>query len=105
MTLKELVSAAKLRCRKTAADELDGDIERHVNAAISDLQRIGVTSSFLTEPSDPLIIEAILDYVRANYSIDTTEYPVLIGIYNDMLIKIKGTSKYFEETESESTEG
>ena len=42
VSLAELVSAAKLRCRKTAADELDGDIERHVNAAISDLQRIGV---------------------------------------------------------------
>lgn len=105
MTEKELVSAAKLRCRKTAVDALDEDIERHVNAAVSDLQRIGVTSSFLNEPSDPLIIETILDYVRANYSIDTAEYPVLIGIYNDKLIKIKGTSKYFKDTESETTEG
>lgn len=96
MTKAELLGAAKLRVRKTAKDGLDADVKRLIEAALSDLERIGVHSSWLAAPSDPLIIEAVLSYVKANYSI-ANNYDTLIGIYNMVLTKIKIASKYTAE--------
>ena len=96
MTKAELLSAAKLRVRKSATDGLDADVQRLVDTALSDLERIGVHSSWLTAPSDPLIVEAVLSYVKENYSI-SDDYETLIGVYNMVLTKIKGASKYFAE--------
>lgn len=107
MTKAELLSAAKLRVRKSAADGLDTDVERLVDTALSDLERIGVKSSWLSAPEDPLLIEAVLSYVKANYSI-SDDYDTLIGVYNMVLTKIKGCAKYFaekpEETEDPATD-
>lgn len=96
MTKAELLGAAKLRVRKTAKDGLDADVKRLIEAALSDLERIGVHSSWLAAPSDPLIVEAVLSYVKANYSI-ANNYDTLIGIYNMVLTKIKIASKYAAE--------
>lgn len=95
MTINELYDAAKLRVRKRISDDLDQDVKNAVNAAIADLKRIGVADSWLDTPEDPLIVEAVLSYVKANYSIDTTAYPVLSGIYDMNITKIKGCAKYF----------
>lgn len=96
MTKAELLDAAKLRVRKTAKDGLDADVKRLIETALSDLERIGVHSSWLAAPSDPLIVEAVLSYVKANYSI-ANNYDTLIGIYNMVLTKIKIASKYAAE--------
>ena len=108
MTKAELLSAAKLRVRKSATDNLDTDVERHIDTVLADLERIGVKTSWLAAPTDPLIIEAVLSYVKANYSI-ADNYDVLIGVYNMVLTKIKGTSKYFTtdapEPEATGSEG
>ncbi len=101
MTKAEILDAAKLRVRKTAKDSLDADVERHIATALSDLERIGVNSSWLAEPSDPLIIEAILAYVKASYGI-AGNYDILIGIYNMVLTKIKIAPKYFAEMPPEN---
>lgn len=109
MTKAELLGAAKLRVRKTAKDGLDADVKRLIEAALSDLERIGVHSSWLAAPSDPLIVEAVLSYVKANYSI-ANNYDTLIGIYNMVLTKIKIASKYAakmppeDETETDEAE-
>ena len=95
MTINELYDAAKLRVRKRISDDLDKDVKNAVNTAIADLKRIGVADSWLDTPEDPLIVEAVLSYVKANYSIDTTAYPVLSGIYDMNITKIKGCAKYF----------
>ena len=42
------------------------------------------------------MIEAVLSYVKANYSI-SDDYDTLIGVYNMVLTKIKGCAKYFAE--------
>ena len=96
MTINELYDAAKLRVRKRISDDLDQDVKNAVNTAIADLKRIGVADSWLDTPEDPLIVEAVLSYVKANYSIDTTAYPVLSGIYDMNITKIKGDAKYFK---------
>ena len=95
MTLAELYQAARLRVRKSISDDLDQDVQRIADTAIADMKRIGVSDAWLDEPSDPLIIETILSYVKANYSIDTEAYPVLSGIYDMNMTKIKGDGKYF----------
>ncbi len=103
MTKEELLDAARLRVRKTAKDGLDADVQRLVETALSDLERIGVHSSWLAAPTDPLIIEAVLSYVKANYSI-SGNYETLIGIYNMVLTKIKIVSKYRAEMPPEEKE-
>lgn len=104
MTIVELEKAAKIRIRKSMSDDLDSDVKNHIDAAIADLKRIGVDDSWLSAPTDAIIIEAILYYVRANYSIDVIQYPVLSGIYDKQLTKIKGDSKYFSAMAAESSE-
>ncbi len=103
MTLAELYQAARLRVRKTISDDLDQDVQRVAETAIADLKRIGVNDAWLEEPSDPLIVETILSYVKANYSIDTDAYPVLSGIYDMNMTKIKGDGKYFVAPDPIST--
>lgn len=100
MTLAEIYQAARLRVRKSISDDLDQDVQRIADTAIADLKRIGVSDAWLDEPSDPLIIETILSYVKANYSIDTEAYPVLSGIYDMNMTKIKGDGKYFVAPDS-----
>lgn len=89
MTKEELLAAAKLRVRKTSTDPLDKDVQRHIDFVITDLKRIGVHEGYLAAPEDPLIVEAVLTYVKANYSMDAN-YERLMGSYNMVLTKIKG---------------
>lgn len=89
MTIDELKAAAKLRARKMSSDALDEDVYRHLYFVIADLKRIGVAEEFLENPEDPLIIEAVLTYVKANYSIDSN-HERLMNNYNMILTKIKG---------------
>ncbi|MBR1624912.1 MAG: hypothetical protein IJ676_07170 [Clostridia bacterium] len=96
MTIEKLYEAARLRVRKSISDDLDADVRRLADTAIGDLKRIGVDPSWLENPSDPLIVETVLSYVKANYSIDTTAYPILSGIYDMNMTKIKGDGKYFD---------
>lgn len=93
MTSDELLEAAKLRVRKRSSDLLDVDIQRIIDAAIEDLKRIGVAECYLMKMEDPLILEAVLNYVKANYGI-SDQYERLIGCYHMTLTKIKGTGKY-----------
>lgn len=104
MTIDALYQAARLRVRKSIADDLDQDIQRIADAAIADLKRIGVVDAWLEEPSDPLIVETILSYVKANYSIDTDAYAVLAGIYDMNIVKVKGDGKYFVAPEPISSD-
>lgn len=96
MNKKELLEKAKLRARKSNADKLDEDVEQLVEVAIEDLRRIGVNATWLEDPEDPLIVEAVLNYVKAHYGIND-QYETLIGCYNMTLTKIKGCSKYRRE--------
>lgn len=89
MTIDELKAAAKLRARKMSTDELDKDVFRHVDFVLTDLKRIGVAEEYLKAPEDPLIIEAVLTYVKANYSMDAN-HERLMNNYNMILTKIKG---------------
>ena len=82
MTIEELYQAARIRFSKAVSDDLDADVRRVVNTAIADMKRIRIDDSWLSNPSDPLIVETILSYVKANYSIDTNAYPILSGIYD-----------------------
>lgn len=89
MTIEELKTAAKVRARKMSTDALDEDVFRHLDFALADLKRIGVAEEYLQAPEDPLIVEAVLTYVKANYSMDSN-HERLMNNYNMILTKIKG---------------
>lgn len=95
MITQELLSAAKLRLRKTQSNILDGDIEQLAEVAVADLKRIGVSDRFLSDCADPLIKEAVLTYINANLG-NNPENERLTASYNMLLTKIKG-GRYFDE--------
>jgi len=91
MVTPELLNAAKLRVRKTTSDVLDEDIRQLAEAAICDLQRIGVGVSTCT---DPLVREAVLTYVNANYGANP-DREKLMAAYDMLLLKIKGGGRRY----------
>lgn len=91
MTKQDLIAKAKLRLRKSSIDDLDQDVGQLVEVALADLKRIGVHENYLkTEKiKDPLIIEAVLVYVNANFG-NPENHGELMESYNMILTKIKG---------------
>lgn len=90
MTESELIATAKMRVRKLSDDDLDNDIGQLVRVALADLKRIGVDyDTYLVDPSDPLIVEAVLLYVQANYG-NPDNREQLAAAYDMMCTKIKG---------------
>lgn len=94
MVKEDLLNAAKLRLRKTRNNVLDDDIKQLAEVAITDLKRIGVSDKFLSDCADPIIREAVLTYVNANYG-SNPDSEKLMASYNMLLTKIKG-GKYFD---------
>lgn len=90
MTYNELVDAAKLRARKLSNDVLDEDVKTHVNFVLADLKRIGVNEEkYLKAPEDPIIVEAVLAYVKAYYCMDQY-HDKWAAAYDMHLTRIKG---------------
>lgn len=94
MVSEDLLTAAKLRVRKTKSNALDEDIKQLAAVAIADMKRIGVSERFLSDCSDPLIRETVLTFVNANYG-NNPDSEKLLAAYDMLLIKIKG-GKYFD---------
>ena len=89
MVTPELLNAAKIRVRKTSSNILDEDIKQLAEVAIRDLERIGVADIYLSACTDPLIREAVLTYVNANFGANP-DREKLMSSYDMLLIKIKG---------------
>ncbi len=90
MTKSGLIEMAKLRIRKTSVDDLDSDVGQLVDVAFADLKRIGIDQSYLKYPyPDPLIVEAVLMYVKANFGSPDNQAE-LSEAYQTMCIKLKG---------------
>ena len=70
-------------------------LEQLAEVAIADLKRIGVSDRFLTDCADPIIKEAVLTYINANFG-NSPESERLTASYNMLLTKIKG-GRYFDE--------
>lgn len=88
MDARLLIEAAKLRIRKMNSDALDEDVQRYIDVALADLERIGVPADDLQEP-DALLTEAVLVYVQANFGGSVDEK--LMKSYDMILTKIKGS--------------
>lgn len=101
MTKQELIDRAKLRVRKSSADDLDQDVGQLVEVALEDLKRIGVHESYLNENEikNPLIIEAVLVYTDANFG-NPENHSDLMESYNMILTKIKGGGYHRSENKT-----
>ncbi|MDL2250768.1 hypothetical protein LJC51_08955 [Lachnospiraceae bacterium OttesenSCG-928-J05] len=86
---EKMLEDSKIRVRKTDDNDLDKDLKRHIAFAIEDLARIGVHEDYLKEINAPILIEAVLTYVNANYRMDSN-HERLMNNYNMILTKIKG---------------
>lgn len=99
MTKRELIDKAKLRIRKKSNDNLDEDVGQLVEVALADLKRIGVHPSYLERIEDPLIIEAALVYVKANFG-NPENHGELMETYDMICTKIKGGGYHREISET-----
>lgn len=86
---QEFIDAIKLRLRKKNNDILDDDIQQLAQAALTDLKRVGVANIFLSNVTDPLIKEAVMTYVKANYGNNPDREKLMLS-YDMLLTKIKG---------------
>lgn len=89
MITQDLLEAAKIRVRKTSSNVLDKDIQQLAEVAVRDLKRIGVSDKYLPDCTDPLIREAVLTFVNANYGVNP-DREKLMASYDMYLVKIKG---------------
>jgi len=89
MATQALLNAAKIRVRKTSSNVLDSDIEQLIDVAVADLKRIGVAEEYLNDCADPLIKEAVLTYVNANFGANPDRERLMV-IYDMIIMKIKG---------------
>lgn len=89
MVTQDLLNAAKIRVRKTSSNVLDEDIKQLASVALRDLERIGVADIYLSACTDPLIREAVLTYINANYGANP-DREKLMSSYDMLLTKIKG---------------
>ena len=70
-------------------------IKKLIDLAVADLARIGVADKHLSACTDPLIKEAILTYVNANFG-NNPDKERLMASYDMLLTKIKG-GRYFDK--------
>lgn len=98
MITPELLAAARLRVRKTSENALDRDIEQLAAAAVADMRRIGLRDEYLAELTDPLVREAVLTYVNANYG-GNPDREKLTAAYHMLLVKLKG-GRYCDNADS-----
>jgi hypothetical protein len=88
MSRNELIEVARLRVRKLK-DGLDDDMATYIDFAIADLKRIGVNEKHLESVEDPIVLGAILAYVKAYYGMDAY-HEKWLAAYDSALTKIKG---------------
>lgn len=74
-----LLKKCKLRVRKASDSDLDRDIEQLISAAAEDLERFGVKKEDI-EAGSPLIDEAIIVFVLANYG-GNSDRDALMEVY------------------------
>lgn len=101
MSRQELIEKAKLRVRKMSTNKLDDDVKQLVEVALADLSRIGVRAEYLENIDNPLLTEAVLLYVSANFGSPENRV-ALMASYDMMLTKIKGGG--FDRSKSGKTD-
>lgn len=70
-----LIDDVKVALRVTS-DAFDPEVEMLVEAALRDLQRVGIPDEFLVDgPTDPLVRAAVCMYAKAHFGFDNSEAP------------------------------
>ena len=68
----EYVATIRLRLRNSS-NALDSEITDLINAARADLVRGGVLKTKAEDESDPLILQAVATYVKAEFGLDNED--------------------------------
>ena len=87
-----MLNTVKLAVRRTDTTAFDGDLTRLINACIQDLTIAGITNA-TAESSDPLIIQAVCTYCKANFG-ETDEYEHLKASYDEQKAALQMSSNY-----------
>lgn len=70
-----LIDDVKVALRVTS-DAFDPEVEMLVEAALRDLERVGIPGELLVDgPTDPLVRAAVCMYAKAHFGFDNSEAP------------------------------
>ena len=70
-----LIDDVKVALRVTT-DAFDPEVEMLVEAALRDLERVGIPGELLVDgPTDPLVRAAVCMYAKAHFGFDNSEAP------------------------------
>lgn len=95
MQKEKLINKAKLCLRLSSGTNIFNDeIESLIDFVISDFKRIGVAQKHIND-MDGVMLQAVLTYVKANFG-NSNQFEQLNASYDQLIIKIRGSYKYFE---------
>lgn len=89
------LEAIRLRVRQTVS-KLDSELEDLIKAARGDLALGGVLPDKAADESDPLVKQAIVNYVKAEYGIDNPDSEKYRAAYEKQKIALAMASDYIE---------
>lgn len=89
-----ILDRVKLSLRIRNSTILDSDIEDIIEAAKADMLLSGITNMY---EEDPLIIQAIKYYARANFALDNNESEKFRSAYENLRDKLSLSKEYTED--------
>ena len=92
----EYVATIRLRLRNSS-NALDSEITDLINAARADLVLGGVLESKAADETDPLILQAISTYVKAEFGLDNADAEKYRNSYEMLKRHLQLSSEYIEE--------
>ena len=92
----EYVATIRQRLRGSST-ALDGEITDLINAARADLARVGVNEARAADESDPLILQAISTYVKAEFGLDNEDSDKYRASYKEQRNALALAEEYIAE--------
>ena len=96
-----LLNKCKMYIRKFKADALDEEVQDLIDAAKLDLKTTGIVCE---DYNDPLMVQAITCYVKANYGYENKEAERFLASYESIKAKLSLCSEYNTVQEQEEGE-
>lgn len=101
MTCNEKLLARARRAVRVSEADFDAELMDLINAAQADLNNGGVLRKYAYSWRDPLVLRAVITYVKAHFGVDNPEADRFAAAYADMRSDLMTTKRYTQRKEVE----
>lgn len=92
-----LIDDVKVALR-VSSDVFDAEVEAYIDAAVRDLERVGVPRGMLMDgPTDPLVKVAIILYAKAHFGYDNAEASRFLSSYRQIVKDLLNSPTTYSE--------